>query len=148
MSWIEDRLERQKKETAVQPTEKPKVEPSPKWQDVWYKIRDSIKADVELFNKKGGGPQFVVRASEDTIIYVVPSPNLNSVESAVLQISEPKAMLQLNRILLGLDPQRGQFQIHQGIVWSKSDFTMKPMTPEEFSQFILEPILFPLTRLP
>lgn len=150
MSWIQERFEQQRNAPKKQPAPQADVgKEAPSWHDTWYRVRDAIRRDISEFNDQHDTPQFTFSNSPESLIYVRPQAGM--VESAVLQISEPRAaLLQLDcPIARPGTPRRGEFKMNQGHIVLKGYFTgnpppsTAPMTPEEFSHFILEPIFFP-----
>ncbi|MGA2902890.1 MAG: hypothetical protein ABSD98_03605 [Candidatus Korobacteraceae bacterium] len=118
----------------------------PAWHDVWRMIHDVIMAHVLEFNDSGG-PQFEV-SSDPGFIELI--PNQPPLDTLVLQIDPHTGVMQLTCPIShpGL-VRRGHFKIEQGHIVSLGNLVGQPqppeeaMTPEQFSEFILKPLLFP-----
>ncbi len=114
--------------------------------DVWRMIHDVIMADVLEFNNNRG-PHFDVSSDEGSIQIIPRQPPLDRV---VLQIDSHTGVMQLTCPIShpGLT-RRGHFKIEQGRIVSLGNFLGQPqspdesMTPEQFSEFVLKPLLFP-----
>jgi hypothetical protein len=149
MSWIDDCLQQQRKSHAVKHTEQiteDRPEGVPAWESTWKKVRDGIKNDVLEFNH-ARGPQFQVSWS-DWIIQVIPKQE--PIDTAVLEIDQKTGTMKLTCPIShsGL-PRRGEFKAVNGSIICQGEFVGQPkppnraITPEEFVEFILKPLLFP-----
>ncbi len=109
-------------------------------------ILDVIMTDVLEFNESRG-PQFEISSDPGFIELIPDQPPLDTL---VLQIDPHTGVMQLTCPIChpGL-VRRGPFKIEQGHIVSLGNFVGEPqppeaaMTPEQFSEFILKPLLFP-----
>ena len=147
MSWVRECLQRQRASTShAEPPREVLAQSVPAWSDVWRMIHDVIMADVLEFNNNRC-PQFDV-SSDPGFIEVI--PNQAPLDTLVLQIDPHTGVMQLTCPIShpGV-PRRGHFKIDQGRIVSLGNFVGQPqppdesMTPEQFSEFILKPLLFP-----
>jgi hypothetical protein len=115
----------------------------------WQCVLEVLKENVLEFNSARGS-QFLVSIGErDNIIQIVPKqPPL---DTAVIEWSPISRTIQVTCPIShpGL-PRRGEFKFDcDGRIVSVGDFTGEPkppttpMTAEEFSEAILQPLLFP-----
>ncbi|HZW96392.1 MAG TPA: hypothetical protein VFF64_25835 [Candidatus Eremiobacteraceae bacterium] len=103
-------------------------------------------ADVLEFNDNRG-PQFDVSSDSESIEMI---PRQPPVDTVLLQIDPHTGVMQLTCPIShpGLT-RRGRFKIEKGRIVSLGNFGGQPqppdesMTPEQFSEFILKPLLFP-----
>jgi hypothetical protein len=147
MSWVRECLQRQRaSKSNAEPPREVLAQSVPAWRDVWRMIHDVIMADVLEFNDSRA-PQFDV-SSDPEFIQVI--PNQAPLDTLVLQIDPHTGIMQLTCPIShpGV-PRRGHFKIEQGRIVSLGNFVGQPqppdesMTPEQFSEFILKPLLFP-----
>jgi hypothetical protein len=144
MSWVTDCLQ-QKRETSALRTGTPLPAQPPPWQSVWKKVARIIEAHVLEFNE-ARGPQYTV-SSNDVLVQVVPKQP--PTDLAVFYI-DPTGVIQVDcPIPHPGTPRRGQFKISEDLIVPVGNFLGlpqpggEPMTPEQFSEFILKPLLFP-----
>ena len=144
MSWVTDCLQ-QKRETSALHTGIPLRAQTLPWQSVWQKVAKIIEAHVLEFNE-ARGPQYTV-SSNETLVQVVPKQP--PADLAVFQI-DPTGVIQVDcHIPHPGTPRRGQFKISEDRIVPLGKFLgqpqpgSEPMTPEQFSEFILKPLLFP-----
>jgi hypothetical protein len=144
MSWVTDCLQ-QKRETSALRTETPLPAQTPPWQSVWKKVAKVIEAHVLEFNE-ARGPQYTV-ASHEVSVQIVPKQA--PTDLAVFQI-DSSGVIQVDcPISHPGTPRRGQFKISEDRIVPLGKFLGQPqpggepMTPEQFSEFILKPLLFP-----
>lgn len=144
MSWVTDCLQ-QKRETSALRTETPLPAQTPPWQAVWKKVAKVIQAHVLEFNE-AGGPQYTVSGHE-VLVQVVPKQP--PTDLAVFNI-DPTGVIQVDcPISHPGTPRRGQFKISGDRIVPLGKFLGQPqpggepMIPEQFSEFILKPLLFP-----
>jgi hypothetical protein len=147
MSWVKECLQRQRASTSnAEPPREVSTQSVPAWLDVWRRIHDAIMANVLEFNDNRG-PQFDVSSDPESIQMIPRQPPLDRV---VLQMDPHTGVMQLTYPIShpGLT-RRGHFKIEQGRIVSLGNFVGQPqppdesMTPEQFSEFILRPLLFP-----
>jgi hypothetical protein len=144
MSWVTDCLQ-QKRETSALRTGTPLPAQTPPWQSVWKKVAKVIEAHVLEFNE-ARGPQYTV-SSNEVLVQVVPKQP--PTDLAVFYI-DPTGVIQVDcPIPHPGTPRRGQFKISEDLIVPVGNFLGlpppggEPMTPEQFSEFILKPLLFP-----
>ena len=125
----------------------PRVTPAPPVPSIFGEIAGQMESDVLEYNE-ACGPQFMVSSSGNSLVQVIPKQP--PITTAVIQIDD--------RGVVGLTcppagpgiGRRGTFKQEQGGIVSSEDFvgepqpSGEPMTPEEFSKFVLGPILFPV----
>jgi len=149
MGWVHECLRRSKTVTTP-PIELKHVDSAqniPPWQDTWDEICELITNDVLEFNLDRG-PQFMVSKLSPTVIQVIPKQP--PTDTAVFEIDPHTGVLQVTCPISheGV-PRRGQFKITQNRIASLGNFVGQPqppdgqMTPEQFSEAILKPLLFP-----
>ncbi len=146
MSWVRDCLQQQRATSHSEPPREGLAQSVPAWHHVWRRIHDVMMADVLEFNDSRG-PQFEV-SSDPWFIELI--PNQPPLDRLVLQIDPHTGVLQLTCPIChpGL-ARRGHFTIELGHVVSLGNFVGQPQPPEEamtaeqFSEFILKPLLFP-----
>jgi len=146
MSWVQERLEKSKSKPKEQQAVVQRVPERPAWETTWKAICDTMERDVIEFNN-ARGPQFMVRSDSHTL-QVIPRQPLT--DTVVVQV-EDVGMVQLDCPIShpGV-PRRGKFRIQAngtivvvGGIVGQPPPTPAEMTPEEFSRFALEPLLFP-----
>ncbi len=146
MSWVKECLQRQRASTSSAEPRGVLAQSVPAWLDVWRIIHDAIMADVLEFNDNRG-PQFDVSSDSESIEMI---PRQPPVDTVLLQIDPHTGVMQLTCPIShpGLT-RRGRFKIEKGRIVSLGNFGGQPqppdesMTPEQFSEFILKPLLFP-----
>ena len=151
MTWVKDGLrqqherrntEWQETQIAVNPPEQ-----SFKWQPTWDRINATIKDDLQEFNDARGA-QFQPSWG-DLRVQVIPKQQ--PFDTAILEMDEQTGTIILTCPIdhPGL-PRRGTFKISGEHISSQEDFVgepkppTEPMTPAEFSEFVLKPLLFPV----
>jgi hypothetical protein len=128
----------------------------PAWQDTWDKFFAAVSGDVSQFNRRHGQDRFGVtpRVGGRRIITIVPDIEttegilattvLQVDDSGTVDVTQPPAREGIGR--------RGKFQILQDHIVALPNFTgdpkppTEPMTPEEFSEFVLKSFLFPTLK--
>jgi hypothetical protein len=147
MSWVKDCLQQER--ASVSNSERPRevlAQNVPVWNEVWHIIHDVILADVLEFNNNSSR-QFDVSSDPEFIQMIPKQPPLDTV---VLQIDPHTGVMQLTCPIShpGV-PRRGHFKIEQGCIVSLGNSVGQPqppdepMKPEQFSEFVLKPLLFP-----
>lgn len=123
------------------------VPPAPP--SIFGAIAEQIQNDVLEYNE-ARGPQFMVSSTGNSMVQVIPKqPPLTTAvieidREGVIGVTCPPAGPGTGR--------RGTFKDAHGRIVSSGDFvgepqpSGEPMTPEEFSRFVLEPILFPVSN--
>jgi hypothetical protein len=151
MSSIESRFEgRRQHATAGRASATHLQAAPPPWQCVWDRICRALETDLTEFNKECGVYQFVAQAlTRRTIIQVVPARGSRRIATVVLELTDRQG----GELKLTCPPEgpgigrRGRFRLGQGRIEVLPGFVGKPpsgpMSPEEFSRFVLEPLLFP-----
>jgi hypothetical protein len=149
MGWVNDLVQQK---MAGQAQRRASVGPEraePERQSILEKITRQIQSDVSEYNGVQG-PQFRVSPSGDSMVTVIPKqPPLSTAvieidRAGVISLTCPPAGPGIGR--------RGTFKEKQGRIVSLGDFvgqpqqSVEPMTPEEFSRFLLEPIPFPVVN--
>jgi hypothetical protein len=144
MTWVRECLELQRKQQPV-PSTTPAPKPVTKSKGIWDRIGDAIDADVHEFNM-ARGRQFDVTHMEHSIIQLIPKQA--PMDTLTVQLESGIIKLKCAISHPGV-PRQATFKIREGnIVWS-GDFagTPKPretpMNPQQFSEEILKPFLFP-----
>jgi hypothetical protein len=106
-----------------------------------------IERDVLEFNE-ARGTQFIVSPEGNSIVTVIPKQP--PMHAAVVEISPNTGLINVTCPPAGLGiGRRGTFKEAGEKIVSTGDFVGRPepsgepMTVEEFSRFVLEPILFP-----
>lgn len=150
MSWIEDclKLEQERGKQAI-PNAKSEMRQTAQsyaWKQTWDRINEAIRNDLQEFNNSRGA-QFQPSWGDFWVRVIPKQPPLDSV---VLEIEETTGTIHLIcPISHPGTPRRGTFRISGDQISSSDDFVGEPkpptlpMTPEEFSEFILRPVLFP-----
>ena len=147
MSWVKDCLQQERASVSnAEPPREALVQSVPEWNDVWHRIHEVIMADVLEFNNNSRR-QFDF-SSDPGFIQVIPKqPPLDTV---VLQIDPHTGVMQLTCPIShpGV-PRRGHFKLERVCIVSLGNFLGQPqppdepMTPEQFSEFVLKTLLFP-----
>jgi hypothetical protein len=149
MGWVNDvmreRMAEQVEGSAVVAT----VQPVPESLSILGLIAGQIEKDVLEYND-ARGPQFMVSSTGNSMVQVIPkqpplTPAVVEIDrEGVIGVICPPAGPGIGR--------RGTFKEAHGRIVSRGDFvgnpqpSGEPMTPEEFSRFVLEPILFPVSN--
>ena len=149
MSWVKECL-KQQAQTSSQPNPvAPPSQPPPQWKSVWDYLAKVVTADVAVFNSAGGSSYLV--SFGDLFIYVIPKqpPIATAVfsleQGGVIDVTCPPPVQGTGR--------RGKYAIKDGHIVSSGEFVGEPkppttpMTPEQFSEHILKPLLFPASVL-
>jgi len=152
MSWIAERLnQRQQNESSLAVVkETPSHAQSPRSASLWDQVCDAICRDVSEFNERVGSQQFIVQPPKVlALLQVGPGRDSNRVATAVLELTNKDS----GEMKLTCPPEgsginrHGKFRVHQGMIEVLPDFVGKGpsgrMTPPDFSQFVLDPLLFP-----
>jgi hypothetical protein len=150
MSWVEKsfRQEQEQRGPAEQEARASvdQLVANPRWKPTWERICDDIRNSLSEFNEARGA-QFQPSWG-DLRIQVIPKQE--PFDTAILEIDEQTGTMALTcPINHPGTPRRGTFKISEGLIASKGDSVGEPrppdhgMTPEEFSEFILKPLLFP-----
>lgn len=150
MSWIKDCLKRKQEhgESNAQGLQAHvnQQKPSYRWKATWDRINAAIRNDLQEFNEARGA-QFQPSWGDFRVQVIPKQPPFDAV---VLSVDEAtgKVLLTCPISHPGI-PRRGTFRISGERISSYDDFVGEPkpptlpMTPEEFSEFILRPVLFP-----
>ena len=145
MSWVRDCL--QKKKSMAQPRRAKAVYVSQPatWHATWSAIYELVTIHVLEFNRDGGS-QFMVH-TEGSVLRVVPMQP--PPDTVILEVDNSGIIQSTGPISHPGLPRRGKFKIEGGGISSAGDFVGQPappadaMTPEQFSEFALKPLLFP-----
>jgi hypothetical protein len=146
MSWINERLRRQR------PPEPPQERRGsvtssarPAFEVAFEKVTKAVERDVLEFNQ-ARGPQYLVSIAP-TAVQVIPKQT--PMDTTVIQVDQHTGTMRFDCPIShpGV-PRRGQFDIRDGSITPAGDFvgpqpSSKQMTPDEVSEFILGPLLFP-----
>ena len=123
--------------------------PAPESPSILGLIAGQIEHDVLEYND-ARGRQFMVSSTSNSMVQVIPKqpPVTTAVveidREGVISVTCPPAGPEIGR--------RGTFKETHGRIVTLGDFvgapqpSGEPMTPEGFSRFVLEPILFPATN--
>jgi hypothetical protein len=161
MTWIAKRLEQQKQgemaKTVAKDTNLENLAPA--WKPVWDEILVALWNDVVEFNGRSKTEQFIFQhqpsfppppAHVHPIVSVVSAPGSKRVGVAVanLQVDTNTGKLSLNCPPEGAGVTRhGTFKIDKQLIEVVPGFVgtapKGPMTPAQFSEFILDPLFFP-----
>lgn len=145
MGWVARELQRRKPSqnqvstTVIDP-------PQPASPSIWEAITRGLENDVSEFND-ASGPRFRVARCGDSSIQVTPAQP--PITPAVLDIDRSGIISVTCPIDSEGTPRHGTFKEMQGRIVSRGDFvgqpkpSGEPMTVEDFSEFVLKPILFP-----
>ena len=160
MNWIDESFEKEKKQRPQeQPARKQMASPPkelPAWLKTWEQVVAALRSDVSHFNNLHGQDQFRVTPLVDVgrIVQIVPGEaNSRHMENAalattVLQIESGQISLTQPPAREGIG-RRGNFKAQGDAIVALPNFTGNPkppveaMTPDEFSKFVLKPLLFP-----
>ena len=146
MGWVSDLIRQRMAEQAQRSARVTPVTPAPELPSVLGMITGQIQSDVWEYND-ARGPQFMVSSTGNSRVQVIPKqPPLTTAvveidREGVISVTCPPAGPGIGR--------RGTFKEAQGRIVSLGNFVGEPqppgepMTPEGFSRFVLEPILFP-----
>jgi len=149
MGWVNEVLrERTAEQTQRSAPVAAPPAPAPEPPSILGLIAGQIAHDVLEYNE-ARGPQFMVSSTGNTMVQVIPKqpPLATAVieidRAGVISVTWPPSGLGVGR--------RGTFKEAHGRIVSLGDFVgepqpSEPMTPEGFSRFILEPILFPVAN--
>jgi len=144
MSWVTDSL-KQRKPAPPLPEVKVTSRTSPAWESVWKQIAETIERDVLEFNE-ARGHQYMV-STTSVLVQVIPKQP--PTDLAVIQVDPNTGTVQFDcPISHPGTPRRGQFKIGDGRIVASGNFVgpqppSGPIPPEQLSEFILEPLLFP-----
>ena len=147
MSWVTKHLEKAAAAAANGQSTKTvayTAPTSPTPQSVWNNLSKAVEANVLEFNL-ARGPQYLIM-SNDRLLQVIPKQP--PVDLAVFQFDERHTVEVVCPISHEGVPRRGQFRIEGESFHSLGDFVGQqsptaPLTPEQLSEFILTPLLFP-----
>jgi hypothetical protein len=146
MSWIKDRLEVELKAETPDIPRTPEDFSSTRY-SVWAGVTGIIERDVLEFNETRRA-QFMVSTEGNSIVTVIPKQP--PMHTAVVEISPNTGLISVTCPPAGLGiGRRGTFKEVGEKIVSRGDFVGQPepsgeaMTVEDFSRFVLEPILFP-----
>lgn len=150
MSWVKDCLKQKQEhsETTAQDSQAQvyQQEQSYTWRPTWDRINTAMRNDLQEFNQARGA-QFQPSWGDFRIQVIPKQPPFDTV---ILEVDERTGKLLLTcPISYPGIPRRGTFRISEERISSYNDFVGEPkpptlsMTPEEFSEFILRPVLFP-----
>lgn len=146
MGWVNDLIRDRMADQAQRSTSVTPGWSAPERPSILDEIKRQIQSDVSEYNG-AHGPQFQVSLNGNSIVTVIPNqPPLSTAvieidRAGIISVTCPPAGPGIGR--------RGTFKETHGRVVSLADFVGKPqpsdgpMTPEAFSRFVLEPILFP-----
>lgn len=146
MGWVNNLMQQRMAAQAQQSTPITLMRLASEQHSVLGEITEQIQSDVLEFNG-ARGPQFMVSTSGNSMVTVIPkqSPLTTAVieidRAGVISVTCPPAGLGIGR--------RGTFKEKDGLIVTLGNFvgqpqpSDEPMTPEMFSKFVLEPILFP-----
>jgi hypothetical protein len=147
MSWVRNCLKRNEAHNEPDvPAQVHQPEQSYRWKPTWDRINAAIRNDLQEFNEARGA-QFQPSWGDFRVQVIPKQPPFDTV---VLSVDE-----QTGKVLLTCPishpgtPRRGTFRISGERISSYDNFVGEPkpptlpMTPEEFSEFILKPVLFP-----
>jgi hypothetical protein len=145
MSWVRDCLQKRKSIAQLRPVKAVYVSPPASWHATWSAIYELVTIHVLEFNRDRG-PQFMVHTEGDLLRVV---PMQLPPDTVVLEVDDG-GIIQLTCPIShpGL-PRRGTFKMESGGICSVGDLVGQPaspadaMTPEQFSEFVLKPLLFP-----
>jgi hypothetical protein len=162
MNWINECFEEETEQRLQKQSERKQMaipKQAPAWQDTWVNIFTTLSADISKFNGRDKKKQFGVtpRVGEGKIITIVPDMDgdyfetamfattvLQIDESGIINLTQPPAREGIGR--------RGNFKVQGVSIIAQPNFTgdpkppSEPMTPEEFSKFVLRPFLFPNSK--
>jgi hypothetical protein len=150
MSWVKDcvRMQQERTEPATRDVQVQVHPPEQRnrWKPTWDRINAAIRNDLQEFNEMRGA-QFQPSWGDFRVQIIPKQPPFDTV---VLSIDEEtgKVLLTCPISHPGI-PRRGTFRLSGERISSYNDFVGEPkpptlpMTPEEFSEFILRPVLFP-----
>lgn len=150
MSWVEKsfRQEQEQRSPTGQEVQASvdQLATIPRWKPTWERICDAIRNNLSQFNEVQGA-QFQPSWG-DLRIQVIPKQE--PFDTVILEIDEQTGIMALTcPINHPGTPRRGTFKISAGLITMKGDFVGEPsppdhdMTPDEFSESILKPLLFP-----
>jgi hypothetical protein len=92
MSWVTDRVEQERKASAMAAKQEPNYNPPPPaWLPVWDEIIAAMSRVVREFNHAQGAEQFSVRDQVHKFVEVVPVPGSHlRIATAVLQVADER----------------------------------------------------------
>jgi len=144
MSWVRDCLEAQRKQQP-ESLAAPAPKPLPRSKGLWDRVGDAIDADVHEFNR-GSDRLFDVSHMEHNIVQLIPKQT--PMDTLTVQLES--GVIKLTCTISGPGvPRRATFKVIDGAIVSSGDYagTPKPretpMDPQQFSEEILKPFLFP-----
>jgi hypothetical protein len=146
MSWVTDCLA--EKSAAKPPAPSVGTAVEPQQATPWKAVRNVMTENVLEFNNVRVR-QFMINISDrDNIAQIVPKQP--PTDTAVVEWNPNTRTIQVTCPIShpGL-PRRGEFKFSEGKIVSVGDFTGEPkppdspMTPEQFSEMVLKPLLFP-----
>lgn len=146
MSWVKNRLQAQKPSEQVQ-EKRHSVNSITRqaWEVAFEKIVKTIEGDVLEFNQASRSQYSVSK----TAVFVHITPQQNPMDTVVIQIDPSTGIMQFDCPIShpGI-PRRGEFNLRDGNIRPHGNFVGPPpnsaqMTPDEVSEFILGPLLFP-----
>ena len=149
MGWVNDALRERIAEQAQRSAPVATMPPAPESPSILGLIAGQIEHDVLEYND-ARGRQFMVSSTGNSMVQVIPKqpPVTTAVveidREGVISVTCPPAGPGIGR--------RGTFKETHGRIVTLGDFvgapqpSGEPMTPEGFSRFVLEPILFPATN--
>jgi hypothetical protein len=150
MSWVKECLKQQAELSSpprpVVPASPPP--PPPTWKAVWDYLAKVVTDDVKVFNSAGGSSYSV--SFNDQFIQVIPAqPPISTatffLEGGVIHVICPPPAEGIGR--------NGRFAIRDEHIVLSGEFVGEPkppttpMTPEQFSEQILRPLLFPAQNI-
>jgi hypothetical protein len=145
MGWVNDLMQQRMAEQAMlRPTAAPEWSASER-QSIPEKITRQIQSDVFEFNG-ARGPQFRVSTSGDSMVTVTPKqPPLSTAvvevdRAGIINMTCPPAGPGIGR--RGTFKEKNERIVSLGYFVGIDQPPSEPMTPEEFSRFVLEPIFF------